>query len=200
MPQAAGPRHPIPNWPERSATDSGRGPCAGSYPVDMDGDSLERTRTITWDDPMPPLAAAAQLSGLEYLQSLLAGDYPPPPIAQLLDFTMVEVSAGEVAFECTPGEHHYNPLGLVHGGLACTLLDTVVGCAAHTTLPKGVGYTSIDLQVSYLRPITSASGTLRAIGRVVKGGQRVIFAEGVVQDAEGRSLATATSSLLVLSR
>ncbi|MET0736513.1 MAG: PaaI family thioesterase [Microbacterium sp.] len=166
----------------------------------MDADAFERTRTITWDDPVPPLAASAGLSGLEYLRALVAGEYPPPPIARLLGFDIVEVSEGEAVFECAPGEHHYNPLGMVHGGLACTLLDTVVGCAAHSTLPKGVGYTSIDLQVSYLRPITATSGTLRAIGRVVKGGRRVIFAEGVVQDAAGRPLATATSSLLVLTR
>nr|BFF11087.1 hypothetical protein GCM10025699_23900 [Microbacterium flavescens] len=89
-------------------------------------------------------------------------------------------------------------LGMVHGGVACTLLDTVVGCAAHTTLPAGVGYTSIDLNVSYLRPILATTGLLRARGRVVKGGSRVIFAEGVVEDAAGTALATATSSLLVL--
>ena len=101
-------------------------------------------------------------------------------------------------FECTPGEHHYNPLGMVHGGLACTLLDSVVGCAGQTTLPAGVGYTSIDLNVSYLRPILATTGLLRAHGRVVKGGQRVIFAEGSLTDAAGTVLATATSSLLVL--
>ena len=115
-----------------------------------------------------------------------------------MNFWIVSAEPGEAVFECEPGEYHDNPLGMVHGGLACTLLDTVVGCAAHTTLPKGVGYTSIDLNVSYLRPITSTSGVIRATGRVVKGGQRVIFAEGVIEDAAGRTLATATSSLLVL--
>ncbi|WP_439594169.1 PaaI family thioesterase [Microbacterium sp.] len=166
----------------------------------MDSETFERSRTVTWDDPMPPLEASAELSGLEYLRALIAGEYPPPPIARLLGFDIVEAREGEVVFECEPGEYHYNPLGTVHGGLACTLLDTVVGCAAHTTLAKGVGYTSIDLNVSYLRPILATSGTLRAVGRVVKTGSRVIFAEGVLQDAAGRSLATATSSLLVLAR
>ena len=158
----------------------------------------ERSRSITWDDPKPPLAASRDLDGLAYLRALLAGTYPPPPISRLMNFWIVSAEPGEVVFECEPGEYHDNPLGMVHGGLACTLLDTVVGCAAHTTLPKGVGYTSIDLNVSYLRPITSASGVIRATGRVVKGGQRVIFAEGVIEDAAGRPLATATSSLLVL--
>ncbi|GAA1932992.1 PaaI family thioesterase [Microbacterium aoyamense] len=166
----------------------------------MDSETFERSRTVTWDDPLPPLEASAGLSGLDYLRGLIAGEYPPPPIARLLGFEIVEANEGEAIFECEPGEYHYNPLGTVHGGLACTLLDTVVGCAAHTTLAKGVGYTSIDLNVSYLRPILATSGTLRAIGRVVKPGQRVIFAEGVLQDAAGRPLATATSSLLVLQR
>ncbi|HEX5859631.1 MAG TPA: PaaI family thioesterase [Microbacterium sp.] len=158
----------------------------------------ERSRSITWDDPKPPLAASRDLDGLAYLRALLAGTYPPPPISRLMNFWIVSADPGEAVFECEPGEYHDNPLGMVHGGLACTLLDTVVGCAAHTTLPKGVGYTSIDLNVSYLRPITSASGVIRATGRVVKGGQRVIFASGEIQDAAGRTLATATSSLLVL--
>jgi uncharacterized protein (TIGR00369 family) len=166
----------------------------------VDSETFERSRTVTWDDPAPPLAAATGLSGIEYLQALVDGTYPPPPIARLLGFDIVSVAEGEAVFTCEPGEYHYNPLGTVHGGLACTLLDTVVGCAAHTTLPKGVGYTSIDLQVSYLRPILATSGTLRAVGRVVKGGRRVIFAEGVLEDAEGRPLATATSSLLVLAQ
>jgi len=158
----------------------------------------ERSRSITWDDPKPPLAASRDLDGLAYLRALLAGTYPPPPISRLMNFWIVSAEPGEAVFECEPGEYHDNPLGMVHGGLACTLLDTVVGCAAQTTLPKGVGYTSIDLNVSYLRPITSGSGMIRATGRVVKGGQRVIFAEGMIEDAAGRALATATSSLLVL--
>ena len=157
-----------------------------------------RTRTIDWDDPGPPLAASRGLDGIEYLRLLISGELPPPPIARLLDFTMVSVEPGEAVFECEPGEYHYNVLGMVHGGVACTLLDTVVGCAAHSTLSAGVGYTSIDLQVAYLRPILATTGLLRARGRVVKGGSRVIFAEGVLEDAAGTPLATATSSLLVI--
>ncbi|MFE7844621.1 PaaI family thioesterase [Microbacterium sp. NPDC057407] len=161
-------------------------------------DSTSRTRTFEWADPGPPLAASRELDGLSYLRALIAGEFPPPPIARLLDFTMVAAEPGEAVFECEPREFHYNVLGVVHGGVACTLLDTVVGCAAHTTLPAGVGYTSIDLSVSYLRPILATSGLLRARGRVVKGGSRVIFAEGVIEDASGTPLATATSSLLVI--
>jgi uncharacterized protein (TIGR00369 family) len=157
-----------------------------------------RTRTFDWDDPGPPLAASRGLDGLGYLRALIDEELPPPPISRLMNFWMVSADPGEVVFECEPAEYHYNVLGMVHGGVACTLLDTVVGCAAHTTLPAGVGYTSIDLNVSYLRPILATTGLLRARGRVVKGGSRVIFAEGVVEDAAGTALATATSSLLVL--
>ncbi|MBD8023886.1 PaaI family thioesterase [Microbacterium gallinarum] len=159
-----------------------------------------RTRTFDWDDPAPPLAASQTLDGLTYLRALIGGEFPAPPIARLLDFRIVSADPGEVVFECEPAEYHYNVLGMVHGGVACTLLDTVVGCAAHTTLEAGVGYTSIDLTVSYLRPILSSTGLLRARGRVVKQGSRVIFAEGVVEDAAGTAFATATSSLLVLRR
>jgi uncharacterized protein (TIGR00369 family) len=157
-----------------------------------------RTRTVDWDDPGPTLAASRELDGLAYLRALIAGEFPPPPVARLMNFWITHAALGEVVFECEPGEYHYNVLGMVHGGLACTLLDTVIGCAAHTTLPVGVGYTSIDLKVSYLRPIRAASGLLRARGRVVKGGSRVIFSEGVVEDASGTPVATGTGSLLVL--
>ncbi|BAS12630.1 putative esterase VNG_1336C [Arthrobacter sp. Hiyo8] len=98
------------------------------------------------------------------------------------------------------GEAHYNPLGMVHGGLACTLLDTVLGCAAHSTLEVGIGYTSIDLAVKYLRPITLNKGELRAEGSVVKSGPRVIFTEGRLSTASGELLATATSTLLIFPR
>jgi uncharacterized protein (TIGR00369 family) len=116
-----------------------------------------------------------------------------------MGFSLVEVRQGFAVFECEPAEFHYNPIGAVHGGLACTLLDSALGCAGHTTLPAGVGYTSVDLNVRYLRPITHESGVLRATGRVVKPGRRVIFTEGELTDAAGRVVAAATSSLLVLS-
>ena len=164
----------------------------------MAADFAERSRTFTWDDPLPPLASSRELDGLSYMRAMIAGDYPPPPIASMMNFRLVSAEPGEAVFECEPGEYHYNPLGMIHGGLACTLLDSAVGCAAHTTLPAGVGYTSIDLNVSYLRPILATTGLLRATGRVIKGGQRVIFASGELTDAAGTVFATATSSLLVL--
>ncbi len=104
-----------------------------------------------------------------------------------------------MTFVGTPDESVYNPIGVVHGGLVCTLLDSVIGCAVHTTLPAGVGYTSIGLTVNYLRPVTADSGALTAVGRVTKPGRRVAFADGDVRDAAGRLVATATGSCLVMS-
>ncbi|WP_037159133.1 PaaI family thioesterase [Rhodococcoides fascians] len=157
----------------------------------------QRSQTFSWVSPREVLRHASTLSGLDVMQAVASGELPPPPIAVLMQFAPVEVSDGKVVFECTPSEAHYNPIGTVHGGLACTFLDTLVGCAAHTTLPAGVGYTSIDLNVSYLRNILDTSGPLVGTGTVTKRGSRVIFAEGSIVDKDGKLVATGTSSLLV---
>jgi uncharacterized protein (TIGR00369 family) len=156
-----------------------------------------RSRTVTWYDPLITAAGALERSGLEALEALRDGVLAPPPIVPLMQMDLVAVEEGRVEFSCTVDESVYNPIGVVHGGLVCTLLDTVAGCAVHSTLPRGTGYTSIELKVNYLRAVSAASGPLRAIGRVVKPGRRVAFAEGEVLDAAGRSVATASSSLLV---
>ena len=160
---------------------------------------VEREHTFSWVDPRVGLEHLPLLSGLDYLAGMRDGSIPRPPMASLMNLTLIDVRRGRVEFECRPAEAHYNPLGVVHGGLACTLLDTVVGCAAHSTLAAGFGYTSIDLAVSYLRPITLSQGILRAEGSVVKSGSRVIFAEGRILGPGGELLATATSSLLVFA-
>ncbi len=156
-----------------------------------------RSRTVTWYDPMVTAAGALERSGLETLEALRDGVLPPPPIVPLVQMDLIAVEEGRVEFSCLVDESVYNPIGVVHGGLVCTLLDSVAGCAVHTTLPHGVGYTSIELKVTYLRAVTQASGPLTAIGRVVKPGRRVAFAEGEVLDAAGKQVATASSSLLV---
>ena len=156
-----------------------------------------RSRTVTWYDPMVTAAGGRERSWLEALQALRDGVLPPPPIANLVQMDAVAVEEGRVEFRCAVDESAYNPIGVVHGGLVCTLLDTVAGCAVHSTLPQGTGYTSIELKVTYLRAVTQASGPLTAIGTVVKPGRRVAFAEGQVLDAAGRLVATASSSLLV---
>jgi uncharacterized protein (TIGR00369 family) len=164
----------------------------------MDAEASTRSHTFSWDDPTRARQDAAEMSGLELMTALRDGKLPPPPMAVLMGLAPVEVEPGRVVFSCTPLEAHYNPLGTVHGGMACTVLDTVTACAAHTTLEPGVGYTSIEIKVNYLRPILSTSGPLRATGTVTKTGSRVIFADGVLEDADGRTVATASSSLLVM--
>ena len=125
------------------------------------------------------------------------GDLPPPPIAGLMDFDLVEVEPGRVVFTCRPDESAYNPIGAVHGGLVCTLLDSVDRLRRAHHLPQGKGYTSIEIKVNYLKAVRLNSGLLTATGTVVKAGSRVGFTEGVVIDASGTVVATATSTLLI---
>ena len=157
----------------------------------------ERERRITWHDPLLGAGVGRQSSGRDYLQAMLDGSLPPPPIARTLGFALTRIEDGEAWFSCTPDESTYNPIGSVHGGLVCTLLDSVTGCAVHSTLPQGKGYTSVEIKVSYLKAVRLSSGLLTATGTVVKAGARVGFAEGVVTDASGAVVATATSTLLV---
>jgi uncharacterized protein (TIGR00369 family) len=156
------------------------------------------SKVVQWHDPMVAAAAAPGMSGLEFLRAIGDGKLPPAPIAALLGFRPVEVEEGRVVFEVTPDESVYNPIGMVHGGLVCTLADTVAACAVHSTLPAGLAYTSIDLNVSYTRPVTRDSGTLRAIGTVVKPGRRVAFSKAEILDGLGKVVATATSSCLIM--
>ncbi|MWV48943.1 hotdog fold thioesterase [Rathayibacter sp. VKM Ac-2803] len=160
-------------------------------------DDTQRTRTVSWQDPFVGAAAAQTMSGLEYLRPMLDGSIPPPPIVALMNMRLERVEQGLVEFACAPDESHYNPIGRVHGGFACTALDSAAGCAVQSTLPAGVGYTSLDLTVSYLRGVHAGGGELRAIGAVVKPGRRVAFAEARLLDAKDRVVATATSTLLV---
>ncbi|GAA2055163.1 PaaI family thioesterase [Nocardiopsis rhodophaea] len=157
-----------------------------------------RTRTVTWHDPIATAKAGAELSGLDYLRAVAAGELPPAPISRLLGgFTDMTAEKGEVWMSCTPDESVYNPIGLVHGGLVCTLLDSVIGCAVHTTLPAGSAYSSIELKVNYLRPIHANTGAIHARGWVTKPGRRVAFGEGEITDGAGKVLATASGSCLI---
>jgi len=157
-----------------------------------------RQKTVVWHDPMITAAGGAGLSGLEFLRAIRDGALPLPPIAAVFGFVIREVEKGHVVFECVPDESAYNPIGGVHGGLVCTLADTVAACAVHTTLEAGTAYTSIDLNVSYLRPVTKESGLLRAIGEVTKPGRRVAFSSARVLDTDDKLVATATSSCLIM--
>ncbi|WP_051574273.1 PaaI family thioesterase [Mycobacterium sp. URHB0044] len=156
-----------------------------------------RSKVVEWHDPAPTTARGLAMAGIDYLRAMADRALPPPPISGLMDFELVAVDPGRVVFTCRPDESTYNPIGMVHGGLVCTLLDSVVGCALQSTLPQGKGYTSIEIKVNYLKAVRLTSGLLTATGTVVKSGSRVGFAEGVVTDPAGAIVATATSTLLV---
>jgi len=142
--------------------------------------------------------ALMDLSGLEAMRALIAGKFPPPSIAATLGFALAEVDDGRALFVGIPSDRVLNPLGIVHGGWALTLIDSCTGCAAHTTLPAGVGYTTVETKVNFARAIQADTGELRAEGVVVARGRTIITAEGKLTDARGKLYAHGTSTLLVL--
>jgi uncharacterized protein (TIGR00369 family) len=123
-----------------------------------------------------------------------------PGIAVSLDFTLLEVDRGHAVFEGTPGEHAYNPIGMVHGGYAATLLDSACGCAVHASLTGTQTYTTLELKVAFHKAMTTATGPVRAVGRVISLGRRVAFSEATLTDAAGKLYASATSTLLIIER
>jgi uncharacterized protein (TIGR00369 family) len=140
------------------------------------------------------------MTGLEVLRAIAAGEVPGAPIAELLGFEPVEAEEGRVVFAAVPSQEHYNPIGTVHGGLAATLLDSAMGCAVHSTLPAGVGYTTLELKVNFVRPITTETGRILCEGTVVHRGGRVATAEGrVFAEADGALLAHATTTCLIFA-
>ena len=137
-----------------------------------------------------------KLSGLELLRKMM-DDGRGPPIADTLKFRLEELERGRAVFRATPGPHAYNPIGVVHGGYAATLLDSACGVAVHSMLEAGQGYTTLELKVAYHRAITNDTGPVEAVGKVITFGRRVAFAEAQLSDGKGKLLASATSTLLV---
>jgi len=158
-----------------------------------------RSRTLHYDVPSRDTRALFARSGLEQLQSMADGRHPAPPISSHIDLEFVSVADGDVVMTAVPDESHYNPIGSIHGGFFATLLDSACGCAVHSTLPAGVGYTSLEIKVSFLRPITADTGTVTAHGWITRRGRNAAFAEADIRDNEGRVLATATSTCLVIT-
>ncbi|MFF3485823.1 PaaI family thioesterase [Streptomyces sp. NPDC002701] len=160
---------------------------------------MDRSRTFTWGDPAVSAAAVGEATGLDFLRDMVAGRLPAPPISATLGFTLEEVEHGRAVFVLAPGEEHYNPIGSVHGGVYATLLDSAAGCAVQSVLPKGMGYTSLDLSLKFLRPITVDTGKVRAVGTVLNSGRRTALAQAELLDSTDRLLAHATSSCLLFS-
>jgi uncharacterized protein (TIGR00369 family) len=158
-----------------------------------------RARTFSWQEPDATVAVGMKMAGLEYMQAIAQGTLPPPPVARLLGFELVEAEPGRAVFAVEPAEWMYNPLGTVHGGIAATILDSCMGCAVHTTLDAGVGYTTADLQVRYIRAMSVATGRVLAEGRVLHGGRRTATAEGrLFAESDETLIAHATTGCVIL--
>jgi len=139
----------------------------------------------------------ASLSGMEFFEGILAGKIPPAPIGETLNFVAIRVDPGSVVFQGRPHRRHYNPLGTVHGGWFATLLDTAVGCAVHSTLPAGKGFTTLELKINMVRALTDQVPLIRAEGRVIHGGRQVATAEGRLIGPDGKLYAHATTTCLL---
>ena len=158
-----------------------------------------RSRTHHWNDPLSTAERFKMEGGLAALRAIVAGEEPQPPLMQTMNFALVEVAEGRAVFAMTPTEYHYNPIGVVHGGVAATLLDSAMGCAINASLPAGTAYTTLEIKVNYLRPLTMTTGPVRAEGKVVHLGRRMAVAEGRITDASGKLYATASTTCLVMT-
>ncbi len=159
---------------------------------------MDRSMIVSWEDPGELGEQARAMRGLDFLEAIRDEELPPAPIQRLLDFTLTEVEEGRVVFTAQPGEQHYNPIGVVHGGLAATLLDSAMGASVHSTLPQGQGYTTLETKFNLVRAVTADTGPIKAEGRVVNRGRQVATAEGYLRDEAGKLLAHGTSTCLVI--
>jgi uncharacterized protein (TIGR00369 family) len=159
---------------------------------------MDRSMIVSWEDPRELGEQARVMAGLDFLVAIRDEELPPAPIQRLLDFTLTEVDTGRVVFTAEPGEQHYNPIGVVHGGLAATLLDSAMGAAVHSTLPEGQGYTTLETKFNLVRAVTADTGTIKAEGRVVHRGRQVATAEADLRDGAGKLLAHGTSTCMVI--
>ncbi|MGD0607367.1 MAG: PaaI family thioesterase [Streptosporangiaceae bacterium] len=158
-----------------------------------------RHREVSWEDPLVSAAQALDLSGLDFLRGIMAGRIPPPPIAVLFGMSILAVEPGLATFRLDVGEHLYNLIGSVHGGVFCTLLDSAMGCAVHASLDRGQAYTTIELKVNIVKALTLTTPSVVATGQVVSAGRRVITASGQITGPDGTLYAHATTTCLVLS-
>ena len=159
---------------------------------------VARTRRFSWGDPFALAAAAEGKTGLAFLEAIVAGRLPLAPMMDALSIELSEVEHGRTVFECDVTEVHYNLIGTVHGGFAATLLDSATGCAVYSTLDAGDRWTTLGLQVDYLRPLSVDSGRVRCEANVVRVGGRIGLADGLLTDGDGRPVARGRTTCLVV--
>ena len=154
--------------------------------------------TVSWEDPAELADRRRGLTGLDFLRAIRDGELPAAPIQNLMSFRLEEVDEGRVVFVAEPGEQHYNPIGVVHGGLAATLLDSAMGACVHATLAEDEGYTTLETKFNLVRPMMAGMGEVRAEGNVIHRGGRVATSEGRVTRADGKLLAHGTSTCMIV--
>lgn len=161
------------------------------------GQVQDRRRTVTWEDPRIAAGKAQTMAGLEFLQQIVDGEIAPPPIGQLTGMELVEVEEGRAVFQLVASEFHYNPIGTVHGGIIATICDSAASCAVQSLLPAGKFYTTLEMKVNYLRPITDQVGLLRCTGLSIHSGRRTAMAEARLEDSRGKLYAFATVTCII---
>lgn len=166
--------------------------------ADLFSPAMRRERVVDWQAPIPAAKAALGMSGIEAMRAIRDGVLPPPPMARLIGFQMRVVDEGRIVMELEPHESLENTIGLLHGATAAALLDTAMGCAISTMLPAGQGAVTLDLKLTYLRPLSVRSGTISAEGKIIKLGRQTSYTEGFVRDGAGNLAvhATATFSMI----
>jgi uncharacterized protein (TIGR00369 family) len=165
--------------------------------VDTPATPPSRSRLVDWQDPSIALQVLRRTNGLEYLRGVVEGRLPPTPIARLMNIRLADVDRGRAVFEMVPEEYHYNPVGIIHGGVAATILDSAMGCALHSCLEGDDRYTTVEIKVNYLKAMTSATGCVRAIGTINNLGRTTALAEGRLVGSDDTLYAHSTSTLLI---
>ncbi len=176
-----------------------KGEASESAETSESPEAQVRHREVSWEDPFVSAAQAMELSGLDFLRGIMAGRIPPAPIAVLVGMSIQAAEPGRVTFGLDVGEHLYNPIGSVHGGAFCTLLDSVMGCAVHSSLNRGQAYTTLELKVNLVRALTVTTPSVVATGQVVSAGRRVVTASGQITGPDGTLYAHGTTTCLVLA-
>jgi len=159
---------------------------------------MKRTKEITWEDPLKGALEATKMDGIAYLQAMSDHQFPLPPLLYTLDFSVTEIEKGNVVFEFTPQEFHYNPIGTVHGGVITAILDSAMGCSVHSLLPAGRGYTTLELKVNFLKTVTIKTGKLKTRAKVINLGGRTALVEAQLLDENNTVYAHAVSTCLIL--
>jgi uncharacterized protein (TIGR00369 family) len=167
--------------------------------IDLFSPALRRERLAEWQTPGPAAKVSAAMSGMEAMRAIRDGILPPPPLARLIGFRMTVVEPQRIVMELDPDESLENTIGLLHGATAAALLDTAMGCAISTMLPAGQASVTLDLKLTYLRPLSVRSGTIQAEGKVIKLGRQTSYTEGFVRDGAGHLAVHATATFSMIS-